>query len=196
MIRKYTFGNPFPTEAVVKEIPASQGTLPCFSMEDGSLVLTMEKDAPVYGLGEQVRGINKRGWLYTSNCTDDPHHLETTHSLYGAHNFLLIGGSKPFGIFIDYPGRLTFDIGYTQKDTLRITPEDWDLDIYVIQEEDGLLPSIVRSFRQLIGRSYIPPKWAFGYGQSRWGYQNETDVREVAAKYKDCLLYTSPSPRD
>ena len=185
MIRKYTFGNPFPTEAVVKEIPASQGTLPCFSMEDGSLVLTMEKDAPVYGLGEQVRGINKRGWLYTSNCTDDPHHLETTHSLYGAHNFLLIGGSEPFGIFIDYPGRLTFDIGYTQKDTLRITPEDWDLDIYVIQEEDGLLPSIVRSFRQLIGRSYIPPKWAFGYGQSRWGYQNETDVREVAAKYKE-----------
>ena len=169
MIRKYTFGNPFPTEAVVKEIPASQGTLPCFSMEDGSLVLTMEKDAPVYGLGEQVRGINKRGWLYTSNCTDDPHHLETTHSLYGAHNFLLIGGSEPFGIFIDYPGRLTFDIGYTQKDTLRITPEDWDLDIYDIQEEDGLLPSIVRSFRQLIGRSYIPPKWSFRYGQSRWG---------------------------
>lgn len=185
MIRKYTFGNPFPTEAVVKEIPASQGTLPCFSMKDGSLVLTMEKDAPVYGLGEQVRGINKRGWLYTSNCTDDPHHLETTHSLYGAHNFLLIGGSEPFGIFIDYPGRLTFDIGYTQKDTLRITPEDWDLDIYVIQEEDGLLPSIVRSFRQLIGRSYIPPKWAFGYGQSRWGYKNEADVREVAAKYKE-----------
>ena len=185
MIRKYTFGNPFPTEAVVKEIPASQGTLPCFSMEDGSLVLTMEKDAPVYGLGEQVRGINKRGWLYTSNCTDDPHHLETTHSLYGAHNFLLIGGSEPFGIFIDYPGRLTFDIGYTQKDTLRITPEDWDLDIYVIQEEDGLLPSIVRSFRQLIGRSYIPPKWAFGYGQSRWGYKNEADVREVAAKYQE-----------
>ena len=41
-------------------------------MKDGSLVLTMEKGAPVYGLGEQVRGINKRGWLYTSNCTMIP----------------------------------------------------------------------------------------------------------------------------
>ena len=98
MIRKYTFGNPFPTEAVVKDIPASQGTLPYFTREDGSLVLTLEEGAPVYGLGEQVRGINKRGWTYTSNCSDDPHHLETTRSLYGAHNFLMIGGKQPFGI--------------------------------------------------------------------------------------------------
>ena len=101
MIRKYTFGNPFPTEAVVKEIPASEGALPYFTREGDSLVLTMEEGAPVYGLGEQVRGINKRGWSYTSNCSDDPHHLETTHSLYGAHNFLMIGGSHPFGLFID-----------------------------------------------------------------------------------------------
>ena len=185
MIRKYTFGNPFPTEAVVKEIPASEGALPYFTREGDSLVLTMEEGTPVYGLGEQVRGINKRGWSYTSNCSDDPHHLETTHSLYGAHNFLMIGGSHPFGLFIDYPGYLTFDIGYTQKDTLRITPTDWDLDIYVIEEEDRRFLSIVHTFRQMIGRSYIPPKWAFGYGQSRWGYRNEADVREVAAKYKE-----------
>lgn len=185
MIRKYTFGTPFPTEAVVKEIPASEGALPYFTREGDSLVLTMEEGAPVYGLGEQVRGINKRGWSYTSNCSDDPHHLETTHSLYGAHNFLMIGGSHPFGLFIDYPGYLTFDIGYTQKDTLRITPTDWDLDIYVIEKEDRRFLSIVHTFRQMIGRSYIPPKWAFGYGQSRWGYRNEADVREVAAKYKE-----------
>ena len=140
MIRKYTFGNPFPTEAVVKDIPASQGTLPYFTREDGSLVLTLEEGAPVYGLGEQVRGINKRGWTYTSNCSDDPHHLETTHSLYGAHNFLMIGGKQPFGIFIDYPGYLTFDIGYTRKDTLRITPADWDMDVYLIEAEDGRFP--------------------------------------------------------
>lgn len=185
MIRKYTFGNPFPTEAVVKEIPVSRESLPFFSMKNGSLLLTLEKDMPIYGLGEQVRGINKRGWTYTSNCSDDPHHLETTHSLYGAHNFLLIEGASPFGIFVDYPGRLTFDIGYTQKDTLCITPEDWNLDLYLIQTEDGKALSIVRAFRELIGRSYIPPKWAFGYGQSRWGYKNEQDIREVAEKYEE-----------
>ena len=122
MIRKYTFGNPFPTEAVVKDIPASQGTLPYFTREGRQPCPHPGRGGAVYGLGEQVRGINKRGWTYTSNCSDDPHHLETTRSLYGAHNFLMIGGKQPFGIFIDYPGYLTFDIGYTRKDTLRITP--------------------------------------------------------------------------
>ena len=183
MVRKYSFGNPFPTEAIVKEYPVHSGDLPYFTKTEESLIYTLPENAPVYGLGEQIRGINKRGWSYTSNCTDDPHHTETTHSLYGAHNFLIIGGEKPFGIFIDYPGRLTFDIGYTQKDTLIITPEEWALDLYLIEED---LPSaIVHTFRQMIGRSYIPPKWAFGCGQSRWGYQTEEDIRSVAKGYQD-----------
>lgn len=114
MVRKYSFGNPFPTDAVIKHYPAEQDSLPYFAIKEGSLYYPLPADVPVYGLGEQVRGINKRGWSYTSNCSDDPHHLETTHSLYGAHNFLLVGDSSPFGIFIDYPGQLTFDIGYTQ----------------------------------------------------------------------------------
>ena len=43
---------------------------------------------------------------------------------------------------------------------------------------------IVKQFRKIIGRSYIPPFWAFGYGQSRWGYKTEQDIREVAKRYQ------------
>lgn len=184
MIRKFTFGNPFPTEAVVASFPAESGELPYFSREGGSISYALLPGVPVYGLGEQIRGINKRGWTYTSNCTDDPNHLETSHSLYGAHNFLLIGGGKPFGIFIDYPGKITFDIGYTCQDMMTITPEEWDMDVYIIDSEDGKYASIVRQFRKIIGRSYIPPKWAFGYGQSRWGYKTESDIRQVAEGHR------------
>ena len=184
MIRKFTFGNPFPTEAVTAKIPSENGRLPYFSMNGTGITCALEENAPVYGLGEQVRGINKRGWIYVSNCSDEPHHEETKHSLYGAHNFLIVGGKTPFGIFIDYPGRLTFDIGYTDKDTLTITPEEWDLDIYLIESPDSRCSSIVHLFRQMIGRSYIPPKWAFGYGQSRWGYRDEQDIRRVAEGYR------------
>ncbi len=183
MIRKFTFGNPFPTEAVVETYPAENVTLPYFSIENGSFSCTLEPNAPVYGLGEQVRGINKRGWIYVSNCTDEPHHEETRRSLYGAHNFLIVGGETPFGIFLDYPGHLTFDIGYTDSNVLTITPEDWNLDVYLIESPDGLCSSIVHLFRRMIGRSYIPPKWAFGYGQSRWGYMDEKDIRQVARGY-------------
>ncbi|HAH61840.1 MAG TPA: hypothetical protein DCL73_07060, partial [Treponema sp.] len=59
------------------------------------------------------------------------------------------------------------------------------VDFYVITA-DGAAPSaltgIVRQFRKLIGQSYIPPRWAFGFQQSRWGYRTEKDVREVVRK--------------
>ena len=78
---------------------------------------------------------------------------------------------------------MTFDIGYTQQDTAVITMESWDMDVYFIDGKD--LKDIVHQFRHMIGRSYIPPKWAFGFGQSRWGYKSEDDVREVERRYRE-----------
>ena len=37
----------------------------------------------------------------------------------------------------------------------------------------------------MIGRSYIPPKFAFGFGQSRWGYTTKEDFRTVAKGYRE-----------
>ena len=160
-----------------------KGYSPGGSERRGKDFLCNDKERAVYGLGEQVRGINKRGWIYISNCTDDPNHREDTRSLYAAHNFLVFAEEEPFGIFLDNPGKVTFDIGYTQQDTAVITAESWDMDVYFVGGED--LKDIVRQFRHMIGRSYIPPKWAFGFGQSRWGYKSEDDVREVERRYRE-----------
>lgn len=188
MIQKYVFGTPFETEAVVAALPAAQG-LPAYgtiALGPGfSFSYTMEEEDIVYGLGEANRGINKRGYCYISNCTDDPEHLEDKRSFYGAHNFLIIsspGSKKAFGLFIDYPGKLTFDIGYTRQDLLTISCEDPDLYLYVIEGESPY--GIVKQFRKIIGRSYIPPKFAFGFGQSRWGYRDQEDFRRVAKGYR------------
>lgn len=184
MIQKYTFGTPFNTEAVVNEFQTSEGELPFFTVEEnGDFKYEMDDDTVVYGLGEQIRGINKRGWQYVSWNYDNPHHHEDTRSLYGSHNFLVIRGKDLFGVFFDYPGKLTFDIGYTNRSLMSIHPDKCDMDIYIIT---GLSETdIVSQFRQIIGRSYVAPLWAFGYGQSRWGYMNESDIREVASKYDE-----------
>ena len=55
--------------------------------------------------------------------------------MYGAHNFLIVDGTVCFGVFFDYPGRITFDVGYTKCEELCILPETWDLDVYVIDGE-------------------------------------------------------------
>ena len=171
MIQKYTYGTPFETDAIVTSIPTSEGT-PAYgtiSTENGfSFTYDMDDNDVVYGLGESNRGLNKRGYVYESNCSDQPNHTEDKISLYGAHNFIVISGKQTFGLFVDYPGKLKFDIGYTLSSQLKITCEDADLYLYVIQGETPY--DIVKQFRKIIGRSYIPPKFAFGFGQSRWGY--------------------------
>lgn len=185
MIRKYTYGDPFQTEAIIYGIPTEDGD-PAYgeiTAEDGfCFTYLMEEDDIVYGLGEANRGINKRGYRYVSDCTDDPVHTENKSSLYGAHNFIILTGSKTFGLFFDYPARLTFDIGYTRMDTLTVSCENADLDLYVINGDSAY--DIVRQFRKIIGQSYIPPKFAFGFGQSRWEYRTKDDFRKVAEGYR------------
>ena len=183
MIQKYVYGHPFPTDAVVKEIETAKEPLPFFETDNqGSFTYTLAEDDIVYGLGEQIRGINKRGWQYVSWNYDNPNHHEDTRSLYGSHNFIIVCGKVTFGAFFDYPGKMEFDIGYTRRDTMQIKAAKNDLTVYIITGENE--KDIVKQFRGIIGRSYIPPLWAFGYGQSRWGFKNEADIREVAAKYK------------
>ena len=185
MIRRYVYGNVIETEAVLNKPEQENGVLPYFTVDEQALTLsyTMEDKDQVYGLGENVRGINKRGWYYESKCSDDPEHKEDRHSLYGAHNFLVVDGKETFGIFADYPGIIRFDVGYTRSEELVITASDWNLDVYVITGEN--VKDIVKQFRHLVGRSYIAPKWAFGFGQSRWSYMDEDEVREVVRKHRE-----------
>ncbi len=185
MIQKYQFGTPFATEAVVEEIQISQGKpdYGTVSLEEGFLFsYSMQEEDIVYGLGEANRGINKRGYCYISDCADDPNHTEDKLSLYGAHNFILVSGRETFGLFVDYPGKLTFDIGYDCPDLLTVSCARADLDLYVLEGESPA--DIVKQFRKMIGRSYIPPKFALGFGQSRWGYKTKEDFVRVAENYR------------
>ena len=66
MVKKFVYGTPFETEAVVKEIPSSEGNpdYGTFSTENGfSFTTKLADDDMVFGLGEANRGINKRGFL-------------------------------------------------------------------------------------------------------------------------------------
>ena len=184
MIQRFSFGHPFPTQSVVLSLPAESGPIPFLTPDGSGWQLTLSEQAAVYGLGEMPRGINKRGWHYIANNTDESRHSEDKLSFYGAHNFLLVrDGSTCFGLFVDFPGKVYYDIGYTRHDLLSFHTETPDYDLYLLS--GGNENAICREFRTLIGRSYIPPRWAFGLAQSRWGYKTEEDVREVARQYKE-----------
>ena len=107
MIQRFSFGHPFPTQSVVLSLPAESGPIPFLTPDGSGWQLTLSEQAAVYGLGEMPRGINKRGWHYIANNTDESRHSEDKLSFYGAHNFLLVrDGSTCFGLFVDFPGTI------------------------------------------------------------------------------------------
>lgn len=191
-IYKYSFGNPVNTSSVTagRGIPVANMPIGHFEVSCGNnimLKLVMDSKDVIYGLGENLKGLNKRGGLYQAFCTDNSTHTPDKNSLYGAHNFLIVDGLEQFGIFIDFPGRVNFDVGFSHKDILEITICGCDADIYIIKGDS--LKSIVRNFISLIGTSYVPPKWAFGYQQSRWSYADAEEVYKLAESF---LYYDIP----
>lgn len=186
MIQKFRFGEPILSDSVVKDIPLSKGNVPYVqtkSEENLSFHYDLAPEDAVYGLGENMHGINKRGFVYESRCMDGARHTDDRISLYAAHNFIIVDGNRRFAMFLDTASIVTYDVGNKNIDQLIITCKTKDVDVYIIEEKD--LVSIVSAFRELIGKSYIPPKWAFGYQQSRWGYRTEDDFREIAKNYKE-----------
>lgn len=196
MIEKYRFGNPIvQTDAVVHDVALSANPVSAGLIKSETPFVferKMAKDDMVFGLGENVRGINKRGFHYISWCSDKPGGNESDTSLYGAHNFIVIFGAEVTGLYFDTPARIEFDIGWTDYDTLTVTCEQDGVFLYVIKsgesERKSALRDVVRQFRTMIGQSYVPPLWAFGYQQSRWGYPTEREVRDVVRNHRDLGL--------
>lgn len=208
MIKEYIFGKPFETYAVANregvitletentfiKRKAEEELKPYggITWDDSEYVLAytldMNKDDIIYGLGENVRGINKRGWIYESKCTDESTHDEFRSSLYGAHNFVMVAGEQIYGLFIDYPGRVIWDIGYTITSEMKIIVCSEHFKMYMITsdaiDKKTQYRDIIKQFRKLIGKSYIAPRWAFGYQQSRWGYWCQKDIESVVENYK------------
>lgn len=190
-VLKFKFGEMIPTETIVGgnfEIIEEASTIidaRVQKIEDRDSMtwsMKLESEDVVYGLGQNVRGMNKRGFIYEAFCSDDPTHSPDKKSLYGAHNFFVVQGEKTYGLYIDFAGRVKYDVAFTNREVIEITVDGIDFDVYYFT---GTYKEIVKAFRSLIGLSYVPPKWAFGYQQSRWSYEDAKTVMAIADKFDD-----------
>ena len=132
----------------------------------------------VLGLGLHMGSLNCRGSTYRLFNTDTPIHTPALKAMYGALPFIILLGEKPRGLFIDTPGEVTVDAGASTGKTLEIKVST--AGFYLTLIEGDSTADIVSRYLQLTGQAFIPPKWAFGYHQSRWSYENEAAVRRIA----------------
>ncbi len=139
----------------------------------------------LYGLGEKVGGLDKKGRFWTQWATDAVPHEDHTDPLYQAIPFALLGQSAGFrGVFLANSGRTYFDA--TVLDTLWIGVDDGPLSLYSIP---GPTPqNVVGLYTAITGRFPLPPQYALGFQQSRYSYMNQSEVLKLAQTFREYSL--------
>ncbi|HEU5139530.1 MAG TPA: glycoside hydrolase family 31 protein [Bacillales bacterium] len=142
----------------------------------------MEEDDHFYGFGEKSGFLDKRGEKLTMWNTDvyAPHNPETDQLYQSIPYFMVLREGRAHGLFLDNTFKTSFDMR-SETDTLSFSAEGGQLDYYVLA---GPSPKdVLEQYTTLTGKMPLPPKWALGYHQSRYSYETEQEVRELAETF-------------
>lgn len=135
------------------------------------------------GLGEKAGWMDRRGRVLEMWNTDVLPHLPDTDPLYQSIPFVIVyERGRAWGLFLHNTHRTVFDLGSGQPDRLEFSADAGQLDYFVLA--GPTLPQVVSRFSDLTGRMPLPPRWALGFQQSRWGYMTADEVREVASELR------------
>jgi alpha-glucosidase len=147
--------------------------------------LALDDDQHVYGLGEKTGWLDKRHRRYRMRNTDVmlefPEAIGiATDPLYASFPVFIVHGPRgSFGVFVDNPEFTTFDLTGGACEFAVPAPA---LNFYVLA--GPTLPDVVRQYTALTGRVSLPPLWALGYHQCRWGYRTEAEFRAIAEELR------------
>src|SRR5205085_2734741 len=144
----------------------------------------MPQDEGYYGLGDKAGPMNRRDRAFTMWNTDAYAWQESTDPLYKTIPFFMgVRKGLAYGIFFDNTWRSGFDFGKQAHDFYSFGAEGGEINYYVFA---GPTPAkIVEDFTALVGRTKLPPLWALGFQQSRYSYEPEERVYEIAKTFRD-----------
>lgn len=141
-------------------------------------------DEHYYGLGDKPGSLDHRNHAYQLWNTDAYGWEESRDPLYKAIPFFISvrDDGTSYGMFLDNTYRSSFDFTTELRDGISFGAEGGDLDYYFIY---GPAPKeVLTHFTDLVGRAPLPPRWAFGFQQSRFSYESEARVRGIARTFR------------
>jgi alpha-glucosidase len=143
----------------------------------------MPADEHYYGLGDKPGPLDRRNEAFTLWNMDAFGWQESTDPLYKAIPWYMgFQHGRAYGVLLDNTWRTWFDFGKTERDAVGFGAEGGPLDYYIL---GGPTPKdVMQQYTWLTGYAPLPPRWSFGYQQSRYSYYPESQVREIAARLR------------
>ncbi|KAF9906845.1 hypothetical protein BX616_000598 [Lobosporangium transversale] len=141
---------------------------------------TLPEDANIYGLGEVVASFRRdpNGTRQTMWNRDAA--TPVNQNVYGSHPFHLeMRNGNAHGVFLRNSNGM--DVILTPKKlTYKAIGGVLDFTVFM-----GPTPiDVINQYTEVIGRPHMPPAWAMGFHQSRYGYGNIEDVNQVVSRYR------------
>ncbi|MDQ0792797.1 alpha-xylosidase [Streptomyces sp. B1I3] len=117
--------------------------------------LRLDVGENVYGLGERFTPYVKNGQTVDIWQADGG-----TSSDLAYKNIPFYLSSRGYGVFVNHPGKVSFEIGSESVGQVQFSVEDQSLEYYVIA---GPTPKdVLARYTALTGRPALPPAWSFG----------------------------------
>jgi len=138
-------------------------------------VFAMASDEHFYGTGERGTSLDKRGQTfdsYNEQIGGYAFPLPTMNL-----NVPFVASTKGYALYFEntYLGR--FDFGVSSMEKFSYRTSRGELSYYLIVA--SRIQDQLEKYTWLTGRQPLPPKWAFGFIQSKYGYRNETEARAM-----------------
>jgi alpha-glucosidase len=140
----------------------------------------LRKDEKFFGLGEKTGALNRRGGTYKMWNSDKPCYSTSEDPLYKSIPFFM--SSYRYGIFLDNTYKTEFKLGAESEEYYSFEAPDGEFVYYFIFGKD--YKEIQQQYISLTGKPILPPKWAFGFSQSRGLYTKERQALEIAAEFR------------
>lgn len=161
------------------------------SYEYGGNIVKMSKASKdgecFYGLGDKATQMNLKEKRLENFATDQYAFQKDKEPLYKVVPFYIgLQNKQAYGIFFDNTFRTFFDFCHERRNVTSFWAEGGEMNYYFFYGPQ--MQDVVTTYTHLTGKPELPPLWALGYHQCKWSYYPESNVKEVAAKFRELQI--------
>ena len=161
------------------------------SYEYGGNIVKMSKTSRdgecFYGLGDKATQMNLKGKRLENFATDQYAYQKDQEPLYKVVPFYIgLHNKQSYGIFFDNTFRTFFDFCHERRNVTSFWAEGGEMNYYFIYGPQ--MQDVVTTYTDLTGKPELPPLWALGYHQCKWSYFSESNVKEIAATFRELKI--------
>ena len=140
-----------------------------------SLSFALDKNEKLYGGGQRVLGMDRRG--HSMPLYNKAHYGYTTSSNQMYFGLSAVMSSKNYSVLFDNTASGELDIGKTNSDELLFKAQGGRASYIMVLGEN--LEDTVTNTVAVTGKQPLPPRWLLGNFASRFGYKSQNEVMDV-----------------